>query len=146
MRCPNTGLRSMGLYGPAIPTLDIFMICSPSGRWRSSSRSMVNCGKRLSVIVTPQDLCRKHFQNVAVRVTKVKPAATMTVIDLHVVQRPRSAAESNALGAHPLENFVKLRLANLEGIVVALELRIMSKSRVSVSLICSGAKWDTAPS
>jgi len=46
MRCPSTGLRSNGLYGPASPTPDTFIICSPSGLCCSFSCSIVSCGKR----------------------------------------------------------------------------------------------------
>lgn len=46
MRCPRTGLRNNGLYGPPSPTLDIFIICSPSGLCASFSCCMVSCGKR----------------------------------------------------------------------------------------------------
>ena len=46
MRCPSTGLRNNGLYGPANPTLDTFMICSPSGFCWSFSCCIVSCGKR----------------------------------------------------------------------------------------------------
>src|SRR5215475_3468781 len=49
MRWPNTGLRSIGLYGPAIPTLEIFIMASPSGRCASFSSAMVNCGNRGSL-------------------------------------------------------------------------------------------------
>src|SRR5215471_6970912 len=46
MRWPNTGLRSIGLYGPAIPMLDTCMICSANGRCWSLRPSIVSCGNR----------------------------------------------------------------------------------------------------
>jgi RES domain-containing protein len=62
---------------------------------------------------------------VTVRISKVKPASAATVIDLHIVKRARAAAISNALGADAIEDAVKLRLIDFEGIVVTLEIRVI---------------------
>src|SRR5512140_1558770 len=51
MRSANTGLRSMTLYGPARPTLEILSISSASGRACGSSVSSVSWGKRLGVLM-----------------------------------------------------------------------------------------------
>src|SRR5215467_15599592 len=60
-----------------------------------------------------------------VRIAKVKTASAATVIDLHIVERAGAAAISNALGADSIEDAVKLRLIDLEGIVVTLEIRVI---------------------
>src|SRR5262245_61464510 len=65
------------------------------------------------------------LRDVAVRVTEVETASAMTVIDLHVVERPRSAAIGETLGAHALEDPVEVGLIDLERVMVALELRIV---------------------
>jgi hypothetical protein len=83
---------------------------------------------------------------VAVRVSEIKTASATTVIDLHVVEGAGSAAISNALGADAIEDAVKLRLIDLEGVVMTLELRVIVESRVSVSLTRNGAKCESGPS
>src|SRR5262249_28713422 len=70
-------------------------------------------------------LRRQHFEHVPVRIAEIEAAAAATAIDLHVIKRAGAAAISNSLGAHPLEDLVELRLIDLEGVVVALEVRIV---------------------
>src|SRR5262249_31152360 len=72
-------------------------------------------------------LCRQHLEHVAVRVSEIKTASATTVIDLHVVEGAGSAAISNALGADAIEDAVKLRLIDLERVVMTLELRVIVK-------------------
>src|SRR6516162_11756439 len=57
----------------------------------------------------------------AIRVAEIEAAAAMAVIDLHVLSRARAAAIGDALGEDAVEDPVKLRFADLEGIVVPLE-------------------------
>src|SRR5262249_37330981 len=70
-------------------------------------------------------LCRKHFQNMAVGVAEVKSASAMAVVDAHIVERGRSAARSDPLPPHPLEDWIELRLIDFEGVMVALETTII---------------------
>src|SRR4051794_29723474 len=67
------------------------------------------------------DLGRQHFKQMAVGVAEVKAAAAMTVVDLHVLGGARPAAIGEALAAHPVEDPVKLRLADFESVVMPLE-------------------------
>ena len=67
----------------------------------------------------------EHLEHVAVRISEVKPASATTVIDLHIVEGAGSAAISNALGADSVEDAVKLRFIDFEGVVVALEIRVV---------------------
>src|SRR5262249_59134201 len=62
----------------------------------------------------------EHLEHVAVRISEIKPASATTVIDLHIVEGAGSAAISNALGADSVEDAVKLRFIDFEGVVVAL--------------------------
>jgi hypothetical protein len=62
---------------------------------------------------------------VAVWIAEIETAPATPVIDLHVVERARSAAIGETLGAHALEDRVELGLADLERVMVALELRII---------------------
>src|SRR5262245_55871039 len=59
----------------------------------------------------------QHLEHVTVRISKIKAAPAATVVDLHIVERAGAAAISDALGAHAVEDAVKLRLIDLEGIV-----------------------------
>src|SRR5215472_6293645 len=70
-------------------------------------------------------LRRQHFEHVPVWIAEIEAAAAATAIDLHVVKRAGAAAISNSVGAHALEDLVELRLIDLEGVVVALEVRIV---------------------
>src|SRR5215831_17762996 len=67
----------------------------------------------------------EHLQHVAVRISEIKPASATTVIDLHIVKGAGSAAISNALGADSVEDAVKLRFIDFEGVVVTLEVRVI---------------------
>src|SRR6516164_7108924 len=66
-------------------------------------------------------LGRQHFEQVAVGIAEIEAAAAMAVIDLHVFGRARAAAIGDALGEDAVEDPVKLRFADLEGIVVPLK-------------------------
>src|SRR3984893_6666184 len=70
-------------------------------------------------------LSRQHLEHVTVRISKVKTAAAATVVDLHIVERARAAAVSDALGSHAIEDAVELRLIDFEGIMVTLEIRVV---------------------
>src|SRR5919109_5076315 len=70
-------------------------------------------------------LCREHLEHVAVRVAEIETAPATPAIDLRVVERERSAAIGEALGADALEDRVELGLADLERVMVTLELRII---------------------
>src|ERR1700756_940530 len=56
-----------------------------------------------------------------VRVMEIKAPATMAVIDLHVLRRPRAAAIDQPFIADTIEDPVKVRFAYLEGVVMPLE-------------------------
>ena len=61
--------------------------------------------------------------------------------------RSRPAAVDEALFLDAPEDLVELGFADLEGVVVALEVVRVSKSRVSDwPGICTGAKWPNGPS
>src|SRR5262249_8951034 len=70
-------------------------------------------------------LRRQHYEHVPVRIAEIEAAAAAPAINLHVVKRAGAAAISNSLGAHALEDLVEFRLIDLEGVVVALEVRIV---------------------
>src|SRR5262249_10386542 len=70
-------------------------------------------------------LCRQHLEHVAVRISEIKTASATTAIDLHIVERAGSTAVRDALGTDAVEDAVKLRFIDLEGVVVTLELRII---------------------
>src|SRR5262245_26631736 len=67
----------------------------------------------------------EHLEYVAVRISEIKPASATTVIDLHVVEGAGSAAINNALGTDSVEDAVKLRFIDFEGVVVTLEIRVV---------------------
>src|SRR6516165_6404729 len=107
--------------------------CACSG-WRratarkTSTNGSPQCGAQgtgRGALNEPGSLCRQHLEHVAVRVSEIKTASATTVIDLHVVEGAGSAAISNALGADAIEDAVKLRLIDLEGVVMTLELRVI---------------------
>src|SRR5690242_7004888 len=64
---------------------------------------------------------RQHFEQVPVRVPKIKSAAAVPVVDFHVLRGARATAIGEALGADPVENPVELVLADPEGVMVAFE-------------------------
>src|SRR5262249_24360123 len=70
-------------------------------------------------------LGRQPLEHGAVRISEIKPASATTAIDLHIVERAGSTAVRDALGTDAVEDAVKLRFIDLEGVVVTLELRII---------------------
>src|SRR3984893_10437676 len=64
----------------------------------------------------------QHFEDVAIRVLEIEAAAAMPVVDLHVGARAWAAAIGNALVLDPGEDRVELGFADLEGVVVVLEI------------------------
>ena len=90
-------------------------------------------------------LGRQHLEHVTVRISKVKTASAATVIDLHIVERAGAAAISNALGADAIEDAVKLRLIDFEGIVVTLEIRVIVEIE-GQCVVGNGAKCESGPS
>ena len=61
----------------------------------------------------------------AVRISKIETAPAATMIDLHIIKRAWSAAIRNSLDSDSVEDVVKLRLINLKGVVMTLELRVI---------------------
>src|ERR1700747_1325322 len=61
----------------------------------------------------------------AVRVAKIDAAAAVPVIELTVVEAPRCAAIGELRLANAAEDGIKLGIADVEGIVVALELLVV---------------------
>src|SRR5262249_25539486 len=70
-------------------------------------------------------LSRQHFEHVPVRIAEIESASAMTVIDFNVVKATGPAALTNTLGAPPADDSIELRFVDLEGIMVALEIRIV---------------------
>src|SRR5262249_23641780 len=62
-----------------------------------------------------------QLEHVAVRVLEIDAAAAGPVLELAVVKAPRGAAVGEARLLHPTEDGIELRLADVEGVVVALE-------------------------
>ena len=62
---------------------------------------------------------RYDFPIVAVRIPEVEPSALVVVVDLAVVLRARTAAESHALFLDPFEDRVELLVRGDKGVVVA---------------------------
>ena len=106
---------------------------------RDSARCSHPCG------AATLPLGRQHLEHVTVRISKVKTASAATVIDLHVVERAGTAAISNALGADAVEDAVKLRLVDFEGIVVTLEIRVIVEIE-GQCVVGNGAKCESGPS
>ena len=61
----------------------------------------------------------------AVRVAKVDAAAAVPIIELTVVETPRCAAVSQLRLANTAQDCIELGIANVEGVVVALELLVV---------------------
>src|SRR6476660_3810008 len=61
----------------------------------------------------------------AVRVAKIDAAAAVPVVELTVVEAPRCAAIGELRLANAAENGIELGVADVEGIVVALELLVV---------------------
>src|SRR6516164_1940743 len=57
----------------------------------------------------------------AVRVTEIKAAPAMAVVDLHVLRRPRAAAINQSLAVDAVKDPVELRFTHLEGVMMPLE-------------------------
>src|SRR3954462_4453717 len=66
-----------------------------------------------------------EFEHMAVRVAKIEAAASVPVVELTVVQAPRRAAIGELRLANACEDGVELAIADVEGVVVALELRVV---------------------
>ena len=90
-------------------------------------------------------LRRQHLEHVAVRISEIKTTSATTVIELHVVERAGSAAISDALGSDSIEDAVKLRLIDFEGIVVTLEIRVIVEIE-GQCVVGNGAKCESGPS
>src|SRR6516165_8805912 len=79
-------------------------------------------GRRVKGIAVPLwPLGGQYFEQVTIRVAEIETAAALAVIDLHVLRGARPTAIGKALPADPVEDPVKLRLADLEGVMVPLE-------------------------
>src|SRR5262252_1802841 len=63
----------------------------------------------------------------AVRVAKVDAAACVPVVELTVVEAPRCAAIGERRFANAAEDGIELGIADVEGVVVALELLVVVK-------------------
>src|SRR5215831_7390868 len=61
----------------------------------------------------------------AVRVAKIDAAAAVPVVELTVVKAPRCAAIGELRLANAAENGIELGIADVEGVVVALELLVV---------------------
>src|SRR5262249_1114954 len=68
-------------------------------------------------------LHRHHFQQVPAGILKIKPAAASSHVDLVVCVTEWPAAVRNTLRLHTFKNRIKLRIANVERIVMALDRR-----------------------
>ena len=61
----------------------------------------------------------------AVRVAKIDAAAAVPIIELTVVEAPRCAAKGELCLANAAEDGIELGIADVEGVVVALELLVV---------------------
>src|SRR5262245_4409718 len=77
----------------------------------------------------------------AIGVAKIDAAAAVPVVELTVVEAPRRAAIGELRLANAAEDGIELGIADMEGIVVALDSSSSSNRSVSVSLMGTGAKW-----
>src|SRR5215468_7461288 len=69
----------------------------------------------------------------AVRVAKIDAAAAVPVIELSIVEAPRCAAVGELRLANAAEDGIELGIADVEGVVVALELlSVVEKERERV--------------
>src|SRR6266478_3954398 len=64
----------------------------------------------------------QYFENVPVRVLEIDATPAVPVIDLHVGARARAAAIGDAFVLDPGEDRVELGFADLEGVMVMLEI------------------------
>src|SRR4030095_16861859 len=68
----------------------------------------------------PRLATRHYFQQVAVRILEVEASPAPAGIDLAVGVVVWPAAVGESLGLHPTEDRLELRLADMEGVVMAL--------------------------
>src|SRR6201987_3061555 len=74
-----------------------------------------------------------EFEHMAVWVAKIDPAAAVPAVELTVVEAPRCAAIGELRLANAAEDGIKLAIADVEGVVVALELLlVVEKEREGV--------------
>jgi len=66
-----------------------------------------------------------EFEHMAVRVAKVDAAAAVPIIELTVIEAPRCAAVRQLRLANAAQDGIELGIADVEGVVVALELLVV---------------------
>src|SRR5918992_5069540 len=76
----------------------------------------------------------QQLQDMPVTVHKVDASSATAIVDLHIVQITRPAAVSHAFGFYPAKDGIKLCIAHVKGIVMALKLipivKIQSQSLI----------------
>src|SRR5579864_81845 len=70
----------------------------------------------------PSVLGGQDLEYVAVRIAKIEATSAAAMVDFHIIQRAGAAAIGDTLGTNALEDFVEFLLADLEGVVMMLEL------------------------
>jgi len=77
---------------------------------------------------------------VSVGVLKIDPAAAVPIVELAVFKAPGRAAEGDFRLLDAGEDSVELAVADMESVVMALELRVFVEQDVSDLLTRTGAK------
>jgi hypothetical protein len=78
----------------------------------------------------------------AVRIAKIDAASTVPVVELTVVEAPRCAAIDELSLPNAAEDGIELGIADVEGVVVALELLVVIEEECKRVVDTSGAKWS----
>ena len=89
------------------------------GEGHALSEAEAECADAIGVLA-PRLRDGHDFQQVAIRVLEVEAPPASTAVDLAVGVVEWSAAVGQSPGLHPAEDGLELRLADMEGIVMAL--------------------------
>src|SRR5258706_567129 len=101
MRSPISGLRSIELYGPLRPTLDILRISSARARCCGFNCSMVSCGNRGSGLVGGGAAAAARSWRRLTRRMRVEPRSTysrVTMVPVSFTMAPLRARAARAPG------------------------------------------------
>jgi hypothetical protein len=64
---------------------------------------------------------RHEFQNVAIEILEVNATTAVPIVELFVIERPRSTPEYDPSGFHAMQDHVEFCVADVERIMVALK-------------------------
>src|SRR5262249_6044323 len=100
----------------------------PRCQWSARCRRAFSCGRsRLeSRSVDVASLRRRHqLQHVAIRIAKVKAAATAPIVELAVLETPRRAAEDDLGLFDAAKNRVEVAIGDMESEMMTVKIRVI---------------------